>query len=549
MTGCKNSFFLTVLLFFVSFAVSAQERIYLVPPVQLLPLKKMETNAYGLLFGKKNDVLNENLWQKTTYPVIAGKFAKTRDKLPAAAEKLRLNLLLTAGEPPAGTTGQAFITLKLRHLFDHGYFNEVFRLIQKIPEKLRSAEQNKLYANVLLLQDIQTACFLTDKETDDVFWQRLSAVCAAFNQEDDKAFLALDLLKEQNSEDPMIINAVDHFLTGAPLTEMPQKITPLRVAVWRKAGRSPAELNDKTDAVWFKKLLVQDETIPAEQRLDEAEKLVQFGLLEPSKLRTYYQQAVFDESTDEKNLTGAIQRAFWLQKAAALGSTVEDNLQKQLFLRRGLESAKQDHLSYAFSSAAKDVLETVRPDIDTLPESGRLIEAFALAGLNEKADEWQTKAEMLFPVSQTTAEGWYFAELARKDPEGHFFIPALESMMAFAEQNQKTNENFLQKIDRLMLMFKTLDMIQPDETWHYTSFPAGSEESFVAARQTNTGKTQINAEAAGSLVLDALNDLDGSYTGLLRALSLLKALGLDREAAQTALQSMDIVLTPESFDE
>lgn len=549
MNGFKNSYFLLALMFFMPNGAAAREKIYMVPPVQLLPLKKMETNAYGLIIGGKDDVLNENLWQNTTYPVIADKFAKTREKLPPAAEKLRLKLLLTAGAPPLGTTGQAFITLKLRQLFALGYFDSVYGLMQKIPEKLRSGEQNKIYAGVLLLQDMQTACFLTDKESEETFWLRLSAVCAAFKQEEDKALLSLNLLKEQNGEDAFVTNAVDHFIEGKPLTVKPEKITPFSVAVWRKAGRSLAEIKDKTEDLWFKKLFVQDETIPVEQRLAEAEQLVQRGLLAPAKLRTYYQQVMFDDTPDEKNMSGETLRALMLQKAAALSSMAEDNIQKQTFLKQGLQSARRDHLSYAFASAAKDVLETLKPDIDTLAESGELIEAFALAGLNEQAGEWRQKAEIIFPVSQTTADGWYFAELVEPDKSRHLFIPALESMMAYAEKNQTADEAFIHKIDRLMLMFKTLEMIQPDETWNYTSFAEESEESFIAARQTNPAAAQITGRPAGDIVLEALNALDGSYAGLLRALSLLNAAGLEREAAETALQSADIILTPKKDDE
>ena len=215
---------------------------------------------------------------------------------------------------------------------------------------MRSGEQNKIYADVLLLQDMQTACFLTDKESEEPFWQRLSAVCAAFNREEDKALLSLDLLKEQNGEDAFVTNAVDHFTEGKPLTAEPEKVTPFSIAVWRKAGRSLAEIKDKTDDLWFKKLFAQDESIPAEQRLAAAEQLVQQGLLAPAKLRTYYQQVMFDDTPDEKNMSGETRRALMLQKAAALSSMTEDNIQKQAFLKQGLQSAKRDHLSYAFAS-------------------------------------------------------------------------------------------------------------------------------------------------------------------------------------------------------
>lgn len=79
-----------------------------------------------------------------------------------------------------------------------------------------------------------------------------------------------------------------------------------------------------------------------------------------------------------------------------------------------------------------------------MSESGALIEAFALAGLNEQAGEWLRKAEIIFPVSQTTAEGWYFAELVQTDKSRHLFIPALESMMAYAEKIRwRTKPSFI----------------------------------------------------------------------------------------------------------
>ena len=544
MISFKSNCFLIVLSLLIAGKAFGQEMIYLVPPVQLLPLKKMQTNAYGLIVAKKDDILNENLWKNAAYPVTADKFAKAPQNLVAEAENLRLKLLTLAAEPPQGTTGQSFITLKLHQLFDRAAFDDVYRLMQKIPEKIRSDEQNKIYADTLLIQDMQAACFLTNVGSDDVFWQQLSAVCAAFNKEEDKTFLAMNVLKEQYEDDLFTVNAVEFFLEGKPLTQTPKRITPLSAAVWKKAGKGLIELNDETQSVWFKKMFVSDETIPVEKRLNTAENLVEKGLLPSSKLRTYYQQIPFAENVDEDELSPATYRAFMLQKAAALSSLSEDNVQKQIFLKKALESAKKDRFSYAFANASKDVLETLKPDLDTLAEADTLIEAFALSGLNEKAQEWFKKSEILFPNSETTAKGWIYAELIEKNPEQHIFIPHLEKAMAFAEKNQKADDLFINKIDRLMLMFKTLEMIQSDETWHYTSFAEGSESAFIAARQKNPA---IDAnKPAGESVLEALNYLDGSYIGLIKALSILTTMGLKDEAAQIALQSLDIVLNPES---
>ena len=220
MTGFKNKLLAALLFFCGVQSAAAQDGIYLIPPVHLLPLKKMETNAYGLNFAETTDVLNQSVWKNASYPVTAAKFARVPARLPAAAEKLRLDLLKLTAEPPQETNDQAFITLKLRHLFDRGQFDDVYKLTQKIPENIRTAEQNKIYAETLLMRNLQTACFLKDTDTTP-FWQNLSAVCAARDKEENKAFVALDLLKEQEEDDPFFSAAVDFFLYGKAIKAPP----------------------------------------------------------------------------------------------------------------------------------------------------------------------------------------------------------------------------------------------------------------------------------------------------------------------------------------
>lgn len=512
--------------------------VYLIPPVQLLPLQKMETNDYGIVIADKNDVLNENVWKNTSFYSVNAKFSDIQNQLPAEAEKIRLHLLKLAAKAPQGTTDQSFITLKLNSLFNRGQFDDAYALMQKIPEKKRTDDQNNIYTNVLLMQNMQTACFLTDQKNDNLLRQELAAVCAAFNQNEDDAFLALDVLKEQGEADPFIIEAIDKFLSQKPLKTPPEKITPLTAAVWRQ-GQNKLIQPDKNSELWYKMMFVLDETIPVEKRLATAEKLVQHGSLAPSKLRTYYQQVSFNEYKN-KPLPNEIKRARFVQKAAELSSLPNDNLKKQDFIKQGIVSAKEDRISYAFSAAIKDVLKTLAPDIDTLAKSAEFIEAFSLAGLKEQALDWYKKAVILYPVSETTAYGWYFAELAEQNKTRHVFIPALENMMAYVEKKQTADEKFTAKIDRLMLVFKTLRMLQPDETWNYTSFAEDSDED----KFIKQGFVNLKDRPVGDTVLAALREINGTYIGLLNALSLLTEVGLEREAAAITAQSMDLILNP-----
>lgn len=544
MTGFKNKFFTFVLCLF-AFDATAQDEVYRIPSVQLLPLKKMETNSVGLTVAGSDDFLNESAWKNAAYPSIEKKLKKIPDILPAKAEELRLNLLKLSADAPQNTEDDAFITLRLRELYSRGQPEDVYALIRKIPEKKRTEEQNRIYADVLLAKNLPEACPLTDQITDTPFSQELAAVCAALNQDSDKAFLALELLNERKDADPFISNAAEHFLFRKPLTENPVKKTPLTVAVWRQSGRNVTDLITSDDPVWFKALVVRDETVPADDRLKFAEELVQEGLLPPSELRDLYQKVSFKEDKKTPS-TEVLNRARTVQQAVKLSNSVQDNLQKQTLLRQGLASAKKDRISYAFSAAVKDILETLKPDADTLEHSADMIKAFTLAGLHEQAEDWHKKAEILFPASETAVYGWYYAELSRQDKSGHLFLPEVKTMRSFEGKNKRAYKKAAAKADRLMLVFDLLKMVQPDEKWKFTTFIKGSVEDGFARRKT---ASPVQNRSAGENVLDALQKMNGTYAGLLRALSVLTRVGMEREAKAIAAQSMGLILDPAAPNE
>lgn len=526
-------------LFSAPATAQAQEDVYLIPPVQLLPLKKMQTNSYGLEIPQKTDILNDSLWKNAAFPVIAEKFKKLPAFLPAAAEELRRRLLVLTAEPPAGTADQEFITLRLSLLFERGDFESVVQLAQKIPENQRTDEQNEIYANALLLTDFRQACQTSGKGGESTYQQNLALICAAADKDEDKVYLLTDLIKEQEEAGTYISRAAEALLNDRRPEEIPEETTPLTIAVMRLSGQDISEKAVATDKVWLMKTFAEDETFPVSVRLPQAEELVQAGLMPPVRLRTYYQQVVFPDKKAREEAVADKKRALMIQKAAALSSSAEDNLVKQEYFKTGFSSAKKAGLGYAYAAAARDVLETMTPDMDTLGTSAPLIEAFVLAGLDGKALEWKQKADILFPVSAATAGGWPFAALAVQEKQDRLFIPSLESMMAYEENRPVPDPSFVRKIDYLMLMFDSMGMILPDETWVYTSFEENSPEATFAAREKNGRK---NPRAPGEQVLDALAALPDGYRGLLKAEEILASLGLEKEAAAIAAQSVPDVL-------
>lgn len=539
MTGFKNSFlFALFFLLAASCTVQAQDDVYLIPPVHLLPLKKMQTNSYGLEIPEKTAALNDSAWKNAAFAVVAEKFGKLPQFLPAAAEKLRHRLLILTAEPPAGTADQAFITLRLKLLFERGDFESVTQLMQKIPENQRTDEQNEIYAEALLLTDFMQACRLADKGGESIFQQNLALICAAAVKNEDKAYLLTELIKEQEQDGTYMTRAAEALLNARRLEEIPQETTPLTIAVMRLFGLDISDKAAETDKIWLMKTFAEDETIPVSVRLPQAEELVQTGLMPPVRLRTYYQQIPFPDKKSQDDAAADKQRALMMQKAAALSSSAEDNQAKQDYFKKGFISAQRAGVGYAYAAAARDILETMAPDLETLDTSAPLIEAFVLAGLDAKALEWKQKADILFPVSAATAGGWYFAALAEQEKQNRLFIPSLESMMAYEERRPVPDPSFVRKIDYLMLMFDSMGMILPDETWVYSSFEENSPEAAFAVRE----KGRKNPRSPGEQVLDALKALPDGYTGLLKAGEILTSLGLEKEAAALAAQSVPDVL-------
>ena len=542
MTSFRNKLSAALFLSLFIYPALAEDKIPPVPSVRLYSLKKMDTNGYGTIVPSDQDVLNQGIWKNSSYPVIAAKMAQIPQTLPAAAEELRLKILKLATDPPAGTTGQDFITLRLKRLFERGQFDDVLSLLKKIPEKQRTDEQNKIHLDVLLIRDFKNSCALSEKESDMPEQLYHAAVCAAEAQDSDKAFLALDLLKEQGKSDEFTSNAVDYFLYAKPLNTPPENVTPLSASVWRETEHSLTDLQTSQSPLWFNALLAEDKSVAGEIRLPLAEQLTQKGLMPASKLKDLYEHIPLPDKKN-KTLSGAFQRAALIRRAM----TETDNLSLQEMMKEGFQSAKKEGVPYAFTLTVKDILEKLTPDADTLAESLELIEMFSLAELPDKVSEWQSKAELAFPVSETSAYGWYFANLFQQDENQRFFTPALKNMTAYEEQKQIKNRNTSAKQDRLMLVFKILDLLSPEEEPAFATFsPDAAENAFIGEKESVSSSLK---EKTGERLIEVLKKIDGSYIGLLNALSGLNELGLSEEAKKLAAQSMDLILGSEKQDE
>lgn len=351
-----------ILLFLILAAASARAD---VPPVTEGALKKIDPDEIGIATVDGSD----DLWTDASFRDVAGAFDKADPFVPTQGRMLRDLLATTAGKPADTPSSGAFLTARLNKLFALGFFGDVVELSKKIPPRDRTAGQDEAVLNALLVTDLNAACAFRGEKSDAV---RL--ICAVSDQDEEEIYRLLDLLGEQQN-DPFYAACANAFLNRTETTGAPVEKTPLAVAVMRKF-KIPWTVGPD-DPAWWRKAFAETAFLPPEKRLPVAEDLTEKGLFDPAKLNALYA------------VTGVLDNG----ARAAFSKTKNKN---------------------AFAAATEDFWNERETDLETLADCAADIEAFARAGLTEKADERLNKAELVFPGSPTVVKGWKWAEFHPK---------------------------------------------------------------------------------------------------------------------------------------
>ena len=459
MRGFRNSF-----LFWLAAILPARAD---VPVVKTAELAKISSDAYGLTVPR-----DKTMWPKTDF-ATAKRLVKEMEPVSPTAAELQKDILLSTALPPAFTPPNEWLTVRMGKLFDWGFFSEVVQLGEKIPQNAKTAAQNEIIVNALVLTDFQRACAYPAENTE-----KIRLVCEALNGGEDEAFRLADIIREQ-TEDDFVLNAAEAFLARTPFTRGLEEATPLNVAVARLAGIDFSLSVSVKSPLWLQKAFVETAGIPAEKRVAVAEKLAEKGLLAPDALR-----ALYDESGA---LTGDLKADF--------------------------ENAERRGVSTAFALATRDRWDSETPDMENLADSAWRVKGFMAAGLPDKAALWLDKAEVLFPDSDTVENGWAYAELRPK--KDRFFLFRMEQMIRHDEPAEK--------LDAMMAVFLTLDLLPYDENWHLAT------RSLPEALKPQGGPAERLMQ-----ILAVMNDRPD---GLLRGLGALKKEGFENEALRIAVET------------
>ncbi len=327
-------------------------------------------------------------------------------RLPAAGASPALRdierrLLLTNAEAPAGKSGVNLFGARASRLMAMGDVADAAALLALQPEgSIDAVSARQRIDSLLLAGDDDGACkAVSDTRkvaSGDDGWQKVQVFCQLRAGQNDQAALGLDLLREQNENDPAFFTLID-VLSGnktARLDSLPAP-TALDLAMLHAAGMPiPRDAGQSRDPAVLA-AIARDASLDAPLRLAAAEQAAAAGSLPIDRLVQAYTSVTYAPG----DLANAIEvsshdpgpgsRAMLYQAAGA----ASDPLQRARILDAALDRARrqggyllavQVNLPFLLPLQPSDALTWFAAD------AGRALYA---AGHFEQANAWLALAQ------------------------------------------------------------------------------------------------------------------------------------------------------------
>ncbi len=294
---------------------------------------------------------NAAMWDGADLAVIAPLLAATiTDNLPQTAKEILANLLRASNQPEGA--GEDYRAMRLATLGHLGDLAAISTLTQNGLEGTNAAAMAEGNISATLLSDgLSAACNaqtnLPSTLKQGAHWARLEAVCFARQDQSIQADLALEIVAEANTPDPLFDKLYTALTTQSTEVELPAAdlsagnafSRALHMAIARDIGLDPALLGATPDQTLSRLTLMRAEGAPLNTRILAAEKAMMAGQITKNELATLYTAGYAEVSGEgETTLPEPMQQA-------ALHYNVVQNPQL------GLESAPA--IAAAFNEAAQ----------------------------------------------------------------------------------------------------------------------------------------------------------------------------------------------------
>ncbi|NIA71841.1 hypothetical protein HBA54_24905 [Pelagibius litoralis] len=302
----------------------------------------------------------------------------------------------TLADAVATSQNSAFLRLRAQRLYAMGELAGLNRLLGIVPQRLDDSWLAQARVDGLLLQARdEEACGLVRSAVArfpaETYWARGLVFCQFVAEQRDQAFLALDLLREQDPNgDPAFYAASNLFIGGKAEGLAAEGLTPLTLAMLRVgAGEPPADLAETAPPLLLHGLAA----LPKASATDKAgalERLVQAAILPGDELATAYNAISFEESelTDplvQAEQSGGIRGRALLFHAAGGESIVSA---KAEFLLAAVAAADKAGRGYAMARAILPQLETLSPGLELAWFAPAAVRSLYRVGQFERAAAW-----------------------------------------------------------------------------------------------------------------------------------------------------------------
>ena len=351
--------------------------------VEAAPLAAIDPDSVGPL-SRDQGGFDFDMWSGTRRGVVESMLTQ----MPAATvsptlRSLMHRLLLTSAKAPAGEAKKSLVALRATELAAMGDAAGVEALLNATPSRDTDPALLRIEADSLFLEsDNARVCALVASQSgtsSDVYWRKADIYCQVLAGEQDRAALSADLLRDHGDKDALFFDLFD-TLTGAakPKIDSMAKAQPLHIAMARAAKIAlPADIVTSNQPAILR-MVATTPSLPAEQRIDAAERAESMGVIDVKVLRELYAGISFTKDQLDKALStaqserSALSRALLYVRATreTVPTALAQVIQQALTLARGTGRYQTQARVY------RDMIAGLAPTSDLLwlaPEASRAL--------------------------------------------------------------------------------------------------------------------------------------------------------------------------------
>jgi len=262
-------------------------------------LETIDPAAIGTL-GPAEGGFSTELWRGSSRSLVE----RLLPRLPVATKSFAMQdlarrLMLTRTAVPEGpATVPSLLGLRVERLMAAGRASDVVDLVGRsaIPSDVPIISRARADA-LFLVEDSASACDLTEimiVESDDPYWLKAATLCRAERGDKAGAGLAVELLHEQGSVEPVFVELAARLLAPKKDSNATvDKLTPLRLEMMRATGQTLSSDLLEAAGPAIQASLSRDQGLELDRRLELAQLAEAIGALSGPDLGKIYSSVAF----------------------------------------------------------------------------------------------------------------------------------------------------------------------------------------------------------------------------------------------------------------